>query len=202
LYRQNQKLSELTMASDRQIAANRRNASRSTGPRSRGGKQRAGRNAYRHGLSISSIATCAPEVEGLARKIAGDTDNEIILERARAAACAELDLARVRRVKIALIERMRAFGDLDLPRLRVPSSVTKLIEHLNALARGVAPPEILPIDKAATMPSQEPDRSAEAIRRALPELLKLDRYERRAIARRDQAVRDLVKVERRSFTHL
>jgi hypothetical protein len=141
-------------------------------------------------------------VEGLARKIAGDTDNEIILERARAAAYAELDLARVRRVKIALIERMRAFGDLDLPRLRPPSSVTKLIEHLNALARGVAPPEILPIDNAATMPSQEPDRSAEAIRRALPELLKLDRYERRAVARRDQAVRDLVRTEKRQFSHL
>ena len=41
----------------------------------------------------------------------------------------------------------------------------------------------------ATMPSQEPDRSAEAIRRVLPELRKLDRYERRADAQRDRAVR-------------
>ena len=45
------------------------------------------------------------------------------------------------------------------------------------------------------MPSQEPDRSAEAMRRALPELLKLDRYERRASAMRDRAVYELVKVE-------
>jgi hypothetical protein len=37
------------------------------------------------------------------------------------------------------------------------------------------------------MPSSEPDRTAEAIRRALPELLKLDRYERSAAARRDKA---------------
>jgi hypothetical protein len=108
----------------------------------------------------------------------------------------------VRRVKIALIERMRAFGDLDPPRLRAPCSVTKLIEHLNALARGVVPPEILPIDNAATMPSQEPDRSAEAIRRALPELLKLDRYEGRAVARREQAVRELVRVDKRPLGHL
>jgi hypothetical protein len=45
-----------------------------------------------------------------------------------------------------------------------------------------------PIDASATMPSQEPDRSAEAVRRVLPELRKLDRYERRAAARRDRAV--------------
>jgi hypothetical protein len=43
------------------------------------------------------------------------------------------------------------------------------------------------------MPSQEPDRSAEAMRRALPELLKLDRYEHRASAMWDRAV--LAKVE-------
>jgi len=39
-----------------------------------------------------------------------------------------------------------------------------------------------PIDALATTPSQEPDRSAEAVRRVLPELHKLDRYERRAAA--------------------
>ena len=44
------------------------------------------------------------------------------------------------------------------------------------------------------MPSADPERSAEAVRRALPELLKLDRYERRATARRDRAMsRDLQK---------
>ena len=41
------------------------------------------------------------------------------------------------------------------------------------------------------MPSQEPDRSAEAVRRVLPELRKLDRYERRAAAQRERAVLDL-----------
>jgi hypothetical protein len=37
-----------------------------------------------------------------------------------------------------------------------------------------------PIDTSATTPSQEPYRSAEAVRRVLPELRKLNRYERRA----------------------
>jgi hypothetical protein len=43
------------------------------------------------------------------------------------------------------------------------------------------------------MPTQEPERSAEAVRRALPELIKLHRYESRAAARRDRAIRELSK---------
>lgn len=40
------------MASEKQIAANRRNAKRSTGPKTVAGKLRSSQNAYRHGLSI------------------------------------------------------------------------------------------------------------------------------------------------------
>jgi hypothetical protein len=103
------------MASERQIAANRRSARKSTGPRSGAGRKRASRNAYRHGLtlSISSTAAFAKQLDRLARKIAGDTEDEIVLERARAVAQAELELARARRAKIALIERASAFGELD-----------------------------------------------------------------------------------------
>jgi hypothetical protein len=39
------------MASKRQIEANRKNASRSTGPRTASGKARSSRNAFHHGLS-------------------------------------------------------------------------------------------------------------------------------------------------------
>jgi hypothetical protein len=39
------------MASERQIAANRQNARRSSGPRSNAGKRRSSANALRHGLS-------------------------------------------------------------------------------------------------------------------------------------------------------
>ena len=172
------------MASERQIAANRRNARRSTGPRSGAGKKRVSRNAYRHGLSLSitSSAAVARQLDKLVRKIAGNTEDAILLERARALAQAELDLARVRRAKVALIERASAFGELDPPRL----TVTQVIRLLNAFERGRPIPQ--PIDALATMPSQEPDRSAEAVRRVLPELRKLDRYERRAAARRDRAV--------------
>jgi hypothetical protein len=176
------------MASERQIAANRRNARKSTGPRSGAGRKRASRNAYRHGLTlnITSTAAFAKQPNKLARKIAGDTKDAITLERARAVAHAELDLARVRRAKVALIERASAFGELDPPRL----TVTQVIRLLNAFERGRPIPQ--PIDALAAMPSQEPVRSAEAVRRVLPDLRKLERYERRSAARRDRAALDIV----------
>src|ERR1700694_5119226 len=105
------------MATERQIAANRRNARKSTGPRSHAAKKRSCRNAYRHGLtsSLPSSAAIAKRLDEFARKIAGDSKNEILLEHARCAAQAELDLARVRRVKVALIQRVSALGALDPP---------------------------------------------------------------------------------------
>jgi hypothetical protein len=176
------------MASERQIAANRRNARKSTGPRSGAGKKRASRNAYRHGLtsSITSTAGFAKQLDKLVRKIAGNTENAILLERARAIAQAELELARVRQAKVALIKRASAFGELDPP--QAFSSVTQIIRFLNAIDRGRVSSFPEPVDSSATMPSQEPDRSAEAIRRVLPELRRLDRYERGAAARRNRAV--------------
>jgi hypothetical protein len=177
------------MASEGQIAANRHNASKSSGPRSRGGKRRASRNAYRHGLSlgITSNAAFAKQLEKLARRIAGGDEDARILDRARVAAQAELDLARIRRAKIALIERVLAFGNLDLP--QAFPSVADAVRLLNAIKAGRVPAMPEQVDFSATIPTLEPDRSAEAVRRALPELLKFERYERRAAARRDRAIR-------------
>jgi hypothetical protein len=112
------------MASERQIAANRRNARKSTRPRSGAGKNRSSRNAYRHDLTfgITSTAALAKLLDKLARKIAGDTKDPILLERARAVAQAQFDLARVRQAKAALIERASAFEALDPPRILSPES--------------------------------------------------------------------------------
>jgi hypothetical protein len=181
------------VATKRQIAANRLNASKSTGPRSSAAKKRSSRNAYRHGftLSLTSSAAFAKRLDNLARKIAGGSKNEIILEHARAAAQAELDLARVRQVKVAFIERASALGALDAPPVFGP---LEEMRYLRSILLGRAPP-VLPerVDPAATMPTQEPERTAEAVRRALPELVKLDRYESRTVSRRDRAIREIVK---------
>jgi hypothetical protein len=181
----------LTVPSEKQIAANRINARKSTGPRSGAGKKRASRNAHIHGLTISlSGAAFTKQVEKLARKIAGRTKDQIVLEYARAAAQAELDLARVRRVKIALIKTVSALGALDAP--QVFGSLAEEMRYLKSILSGRAPPALPErIEPLATMPTEEPERTAEAVRRALPELLKLDRYESRAVARRDRAIRQI-----------
>lgn len=175
------------MASERQIAANRRNARKSTGPKSSAGKKRSGRNAYRHGLSsrVASGAAVAQQLRRLADNIAGGSTDTAILELARTAAEAMLDLARVEQTRIGMIERVHVFGALELPPLFGSVRDVKAF-----FAKGFLPK---PEDPSATMPADEPARTAEAIRRALPGLCKLDRYERRAIARRNRSLRAISK---------
>lgn len=182
------------MASERQIAANRANASKSTGPRSRSGRKRAAGNATVHGLTANvvmvSISAPAEQVEQLAREIAGSADDAIVLQHARDAAWAEIDLTRVRRMKVALIARTLTFGTLEHePLFRNRRDVR---EFFDCLDRGLpwAPSRTDPL---ATMPSEEAERTAEAVRRALPELIKLFRYESRAASRRDKAIRRITK---------
>ena len=160
------------MATERQIAANRRNASRSTGPRSRAGRKRAGGNATVHGLTANLLSNfaLAEQVEKLACQIAGSADDAILLQYARDAAYAEIDLARVQQIKVALIERASAVGTLDGPIFDHVRGVRKI---LDMLARGELPRRTDPL---ATMPSGEIERTAEALRRALPQLTKLARY--------------------------
>src|SRR5258708_33513274 len=98
------------------MAANLPTSRRSPGPRSGAGRKRASRNAYRHGLTLSIISTAefAEQVDKLARKIAGNTDDAIILECARAIAPAQLDLARVRRARRALVRGQPCTGVVQL----------------------------------------------------------------------------------------
>ena len=94
------------MISRRKFNANRTNARASTGPRTTAGKQRAARNALRHGLSspISSDPALATEVATLARQIAGKGASHEQQELAVRIAEAQIDLVRVRRARHDLID--------------------------------------------------------------------------------------------------
>ena len=195
------------MASKRQVEANRRNGRRSSGPRSVHGKGRASRNAFRHGLTTpDSSAGFLAKLEKLARRIAGNCHTPIVLEFARAAAEAELELARVRRVKVALIERARALGGLVPPKhFRSAMQEVRWCIAKDMWFSGLRPtnpPTPVTIDPLASMPVGEPDRSAEAGRRVLTELLKLDRYENRAASRRDGALRAMLKAKTNNLQKL
>jgi pantothenate synthetase len=88
------------MASERQVAANRANALKSTGPRTAAGRAKSSRNAYHHGLSVP-MAPDLERVESLARTLVRETAGEDQLEAARALAATQLELKRIRAAKVA-----------------------------------------------------------------------------------------------------
>jgi hypothetical protein len=94
------------MATDRQIAANRRNGSLGRGPKTSAGKARSSRNALKHGLSIpvSRDKTLRRKIAVLARILA-QSEAGNVFGQARAAAEAEFELARARAVMEAVLTR-------------------------------------------------------------------------------------------------
>ncbi|WP_271596466.1 hypothetical protein [Bradyrhizobium sp. CCBAU 25360] len=86
------------MASVRQIEANRRNATRSTGPKSAGGKTRSSQNAVRHGLARSAIGDPA-ETANFAVAIASGLGHGVTPASALALARSKLALLRLRRLR-------------------------------------------------------------------------------------------------------
>jgi hypothetical protein len=179
------------MATQRQIAANRRNACKSTGPKTSAGKQRAAGNSYSHGLNVRTAdGDNSDDVELLVRHIAGDATNQHLLQCARSAARAHLDLVRVRQIKVDIINRVIEFGVLE-PR---PFRFRSLPAEMRYLKRQpFDQPVEWPkwVDPLGPMPSEEEECAAEAVRRLLPELRKLNRYEARAYALKVRALREV-----------
>ena len=88
------------MTSSEKQAANRRNAKRSTGPRTARGKARSKRNALKHGLAVSALdAFAAREVRDLAARFAA----EGFVAEALPLAEASYDLRRIRAIRDALV---------------------------------------------------------------------------------------------------
>ena len=171
------------MASERQIAANRRNAQKSTGPRSASGAKRSSQNAYRHGLTKrSSIFNFEKQLDLLARQIAGDADDEATFALAQVAAEAQLDLARIRQLKKTVIESVMALGDPETSPFCRPE-----MEQIRSRSRGPSkPPWPDAIDPLTMMPDP-----LELTPYLLSDCVKLLRYENRAAGRRNKAIRKL-----------
>ena len=105
------------MATEKQIAANRANAKRSTGPKSASGKMVSSRNAYRHGLTcpLSLGADTAAKLEAIAQAVAGEGAGEEQLISAAEFARAQLELLRIRATRA---EMMTAIERDDNTQLR------------------------------------------------------------------------------------
>ncbi len=160
------------MTSQRQISANRRNATRSTGPRSATGKRRASQNAFQHGLATSFVYVPAIsiEIERLARAILG-TSQSFMLHYARTAAEAQFQILQVRDARVALINEI-------------------------AMDRGAFRPRKENLVGEKLLKSRHPNYPeyeivARAFAKASHQLAAYDRYELRALLRRRRALREL-----------
>ena len=154
------------MTTARKVRANRQNARASTGPKSATGKARSSANARRHRLAVpiwSDPGLTADALE-LAKNIAGVRPSPQVMAHAQQVAEAQIEVVRVRRWRLDLM-------DQHLSHLRLEN----------------------PDDRASEL-----RRDAElSLKKALivldltPQLQLLDRYERRAVSRRNRAIQSL-----------
>jgi hypothetical protein len=188
------------MASERQIAANRRNAQASKGPKSPSGKKRSSKNAYRHGLSVPMLVRSEAQLKDLARQFAGDVSNAEVLELAERAADAHLELARIGEVRTAMIERAPRLNASGAgPRHPEFQELRHRVAQIRrkATREGTVPGPKLP-DPFTPLPGgneEEEQRFIDAARHALSELTKTCSYEKRAVGRRDRAIRQIVSIK-------
>jgi hypothetical protein len=92
------------MTSDRQLAANQKNAKKSTGPKSDASKHRSARNALSHGLTIpvGNIGALRGDIETLALSIARANGGKAITELSRQASEAQMEILRIRKARAAI----------------------------------------------------------------------------------------------------
>lgn len=108
------------MVTERQIAANRANAKRSTGPKTAAGKRRSSGNAFRHGLSgpLPDDVLTMTAIDLVARAVIGSADAAVVgAEAAAAFARSQMELRRIRSIRGGMLAALVS-GDLDPEELR------------------------------------------------------------------------------------
>jgi hypothetical protein len=105
----------IKVASEKQIAANRKNARSSRGPKTVAGKLRSSRNALRHGLS-RPLSDCAVEIfaDSLVEELTSTSATGEEISAAKDIAWAELELRRIRDIRGELIVAFVKCGQLKL----------------------------------------------------------------------------------------
>ena len=156
------------MTSSRQRDANRRNARRSTGPRTAAGKAAARLNARRHGLAVSlrSEPGADKEIERLADAIAGARSD--LMDLARRIAEADLELRRIRQARLGRAKNPHLPTDPSF--VMMNQLAAEMVEETGRDLR----PAMLRWKKRLL------NQEASAF----------ERYERRALSRRKFAIRD------------
>jgi hypothetical protein len=169
------------MASDKKISANRLNAQKSTGPRTRRGKSRASRNAWRHGWAVAKTGHSgdSARVECIAKTICGGRAAPALYEQAVIIAECEVLLLQLRAA--------RAATKLAQAKPEATSTGHMAIEQLSP--RPMTIPDAAAQRRSRDKPIPRRQDDMGALQRRLSELVRLDRYERRAFSRRNRAIR-------------
>jgi hypothetical protein len=162
------------MTSERRKEANRNNAKQSTGSRTAHGKLRAKRNARRHGLATKPAVST--QIERMAKAICGKAANRLQYEEALNIAESQFVVQAVRAARVAAIKRMTAVA---------ATQKEQIVEFCE-------PPEGEAQTASEEQSSPEIEDDVSAFEHALPEMIRYDRYERRALSRRKRAIRNFV----------
>ena len=119
------------MATDKQVAANKQNALKSTGPRSLVGKNRARRNALKHGLAARTLRdqSSRQKIDALTQIFAVQTDPTA----ARAIAEAQVELQRVEKYRVELLSKIPTPDEAGLGERG--EDITKVLRNLEKLLR-------------------------------------------------------------------
>ena len=211
------------MSSQAKIAANRANGRKGRGPRTMAGKAKAARNAYRHGLAAVTRKNpeILAEIEFVAREICSGASDPLLFEQALIIAENGFVLRCLQAQRIAAIERHRdatatplATGDLGFARAKATLAGAKLTYEMlvKRQARDSPSKSAATLGDAHVASRQESERAArrhaarqpalqrdefEAMRFAMPDLDRLERYRRRAWSRERRAVRRFLELQRR-----
>ena len=166
-----------------------------TGPRTAAGKMRSRRNARRHGLAVPVCLDpeVSPMVDKVALQIAGPAASSVVMQLARLAAVAQLDLIRCRQARRRRFEddpsdEQGIFDEL----LSDPFIMRYLLKQRWCQTNGKdtkisglndLPKETLDVywDRALTRRS----------RTFIEDLLAIDRYEHRALTQRNRALQNI-----------
>jgi hypothetical protein len=175
------------MASLLQIEANRKNSQASTGPVSVAGKTRSARNARRHGLSIPvwHDRKLSADAEELANEIAGPVVGSELKSLARAVAGFQIDLIRIRQARQHLMENALSSNVRSPAHYEDPAKQATAIPEARSDPDKPSPAELRSEDTLLMIAG----RDACSLSDIAGILNRMDRYERRALSRRQGAIK-------------